>query len=149
MPSLRSLHLDFEAVLPGNPIDIDPSDVCGYSRELQLLKYRTFRNCLNIPTLRALEVVGVRTHPDYCEPVAFPESGHRNSPISDLRISRCNTLISDALIDTLASIYALKRLIFELDESIPSDDGLGCALQPHRFCLEELIIVDGFIEHYR
>ena len=84
MPSLRSLHLDFEA----NSYLPDLIDLETVMSDTQSAKLRTLRICLAIPNLRMLKIVGLHPLPNRIPPVAFPDFGHRCSPINDLQIVR-------------------------------------------------------------
>ena len=148
MPSLRSLHLDFEAVYARTEyIDTDKSE-----RDIRLGQYRTFKNSLMIPTLRVLKVVGLTLLSSDIPLVEFPKFGHRSSPINDLQLFRCKIFTLDVFTDILTSICTLKRLVLDCEwqhlyrgDSLPSYDNLDRALHPHRSHLEELIIAG---DHY-
>ena len=144
MHSLRSLHLDFEALyFTPNEIDVDDLEW-----NTQSAKYKTLKSCLIIPNLRTLKVVGLHPHSNDIPLVPFPHFGFGSSNIDDLQIVRCGALTSDVLVDILISIRALKRFVLECswqfgfqdDDAESSYNTLGRALEPHRFHLEELII---------
>ena len=144
MHSLRSLHLDFEALyFTPNEIDVDDLEW-----NTQSAKYKTLKSCLIIPTLHTLKIVGLRPHSNDIPLVAFPHLGFRSSNINDLQIVRCGALGSDVLVDVLVCIRALKRFVLECSLRLGIEDGdaessydtLGQALEPHRVHLEELII---------
>ena len=144
MHSLRSLHLDFEALyFTPNEIDVDDLEW-----NTQSAKYKTFKSCLIIPNLRTLKVVGLHPHSNDIPLVPFPHFGSRSSHIDDLQIVRCGALTSNVLVDILISIRALKRFVLECSWQFGFQDGdaessyntLGQALEPHRIHLEELII---------
>ena len=144
MHSLRSFHLDFEALyFTPNEIDVDDLEW-----NTQSAKYKTFKSCLIIPSLRTLKVVGLNSHSNDIPLVPFPHLDFRSSHIEDLQIVRCGALTSDVLVDILISIRALKRFVLECSWQFGFQDGdaessyntLGQALEPHKVHLEELII---------
>ena len=142
MHSLRSLHLDFEA-LYFTPKGIDLIDL---EWNTQSARYKTLKSCLIIPTLHTLKVVGLDPHSNDIPLVPFPHFVFGSSHIDDLQIIRCGALTSDVLVDILISIRALKRFVLEcswqfgFEDGDPSYNTLGRALEPHRVHLEELII---------
>ena len=138
MPSLRSLQLEF-------PLEIMYLHFENYDswHDTQSAEVRVIKNCLLIPTLRVFKIEGLILSPLLLRSsIAFPNFGHRSSAISDLHLTNCD-MTSAVLIGILLSIRELKHFVLE-GFNCPSYGSLGKALEPHRGCLEELIIAPTY-----
>lgn len=142
MPSLRSLQLQF---LP-DIVHLPHNNFENYDlrHDTQSAEFRTLKNCLLIPTLQVLKIVGLELFRLRLTPlIAFPNLGHRSSTITDLQIACCDVTPA-VFAGILLSIRELKHLVLECTY-YSSYHSLGKALEPHRGHLEELIIASSLV----
>lgn len=101
-----------------------------------------------IPTLQNLEISAIRLHRGRRSRL-FPKQRYRTSPITNLRVMRCNYDDLDILPDILLSVRALKRFTLEsrvsaseddLPDNYISPDWFARTLQPHESTLVDLAI---------
>lgn len=139
MTPLKFLELDFDRA-----IEYIPESTPRNDRHIAALK--TVSRCLQIPTLRKVDVQSLMPEPHMSRQLHF-EHNLRSSPITELHLIQCSDVWTDLLEEILVSVDSLESIIIDCrwcnDEHYNEErnlSGLDRALKIHQSSLTQLMI---------